>query len=93
MTRIINITYGWLASIALALGFIVSLVFLVAIIVGGDAGNALSLFGGQVMEGGIIIAAVAVAGGLIWMYLSGDHSLKWEKSSKPTDGSTEDDRE
>lgn len=91
MTKFVQTTYGGLAAAALALGFFVSLVFLIAIIAGGDAGNAMALFGGQVMEIGIIIAAIAVAGGLIWMYVARDHSLKWGKSAKPNGRPTDDD--
>jgi uncharacterized integral membrane protein len=92
MTKFVQTTYGWLATAALALGFLVALVFLIAVLVGGDTGVAMALFGGEVMEIGIIIATIAVAGGLIWMYVSGNHSLKWEKSTGPNAGPTDDDQ-
>lgn len=92
MTKFVKITYGWLASIALLLGFFVSLVFFAAIIVGGEVGNDMALFGRQAMQGGIVIAAIAVAGGLLWMYLTGNHSLTVEKPAKPTGGSSSENR-
>ena len=91
MTKFVQNAYGWLATVALALGFVVALVFLIGIIVGGDTGNAIALFGGQVMEIGIIVATIAVAGGLIWIYVTRDHSLRWEKSTEPNDGPAKDD--
>lgn len=77
--------YGVLALIALVLGFIVAVIFAVALIAGPDLGTEWALAGGQIMSWGIAIAAVAVLAGLIIIYVSGSHSLKMEKKPESED--------
>lgn len=91
MSKITHIIYGWLAAVALTLGFIVAILFLAALIIGGDFAASAAHIGGQIMAGGVIIAAVAVAGGLVWLYATGRHELTLEKPSStdhvgPNDG-------
>lgn len=87
MSKVTHAIYGWLAAIALLLSFLVALLFLVALVIGGDFGAGVAELGRNFMNGGIVVAAVAVGGGLAWMYLTGNHTLQMEKGERPDTGS------
>lgn len=86
MSKVTHAIYGWLAAVALICSFLVALLFLLALVIGGDFGAGAAELGGKIMNGGIVVAAVAVGGGLVWMYLTGNHTLKMEKGERPETG-------
>lgn len=79
MLKLLTTVYGILTTIALALGLVVALVFLAALIAGdGDW----AILAGDIMIWGIVLAAIALAGGMIYIYATGSHSLMMESPSK-----------
>lgn len=62
--------------IAIAGGGIVFVMFVIAIIIGGETGNSLALLAkNTVMPLFIRCAAISMAGGLLNFYASGNHEL------------------
>ena len=62
--------------IAMAGGGIVFAMFAIALIIGGESGNAIALSArNTVMPIFIRSAAIAMAGGLLQLYASGEHQL------------------
>lgn len=85
MLRLLTSIYGILTTIALLLGFIVAIIFIAAIIIGPSLGSSLALFAGEIMTWGIVLAAISLIAGLVYIYATGAHSLKMEKPTKPED--------
>ena len=85
MLRLLTSVYGILTTIALLLGFVVAIVFITALLIGPNGGNSLALFAGEIMTWGIVLAAISLIAGLIYIYATGSHSLKMEKPAKPNE--------
>ncbi|PXY23925.1 hypothetical protein [Prauserella flavalba] len=79
MRKVLKNGYGVLAIVALSMAVVLAIVFLVALIVGGGAGTTLSEFGGTLAEWSIYIAALAMVPGLIYVYVTREHSLTSRK--------------
>ncbi|MDQ0185891.1 hypothetical protein MKX78_21865 [Cytobacillus sp. FSL R5-0569] len=77
--------YGMIALITLALGFVVAILFLIAIIIGGNQGELIAVFAGDVMNWCIKLAAIAVLFGIIDMYIRKEHSLTMKSEEKKDD--------
>lgn len=75
MRRVLETCYTGLTFLAVLLGLGLGVVFLVAVIAGGDTGVSLSAFAGDLMSWCIAVAAMAVLVGIVHMYLSGEHAL------------------
>ena len=88
MRRFLTTVYGIVTTVAFTLGFVVAVLFVVAIIVGQDLGTTLALLAGNIMNWGIALAAIAVLAGLVYIYLVGPHSLVMEKRPKTDDNTT-----
>ena len=82
MKRFLTTVYGVVTAIAFSLGLVVAVLFVIALIVGQDLGETLALLAGDIMMWGIALAAIAVLAGLIYIYVTGSHSLVMEKSPK-----------
>lgn len=82
MTKILTNLYGILTTIALTLGLIVAIIFFAALIIGSDTGTTWALVAGEIMTWGIMLAAVAMLAGIIYIYATREHSLMMEKPSK-----------
>lgn len=68
--------FSVLIIIAMAGGIIVFSLFTIAIIVGGESGSTIALLvKNTIMPFFIRCAAIAMAGGLIVLYASGEHEL------------------
>ena len=90
MRRFLTTVYGIVTTVAFSLGFVVAVIFVVAIIVGQDLGTTLALVAGDIMNWGIALAAIAVMAGLVYIYLVGSHSLVMEKRPSTDDKNTPD---
>ena len=77
--------YGMIALITLTLGFIVAILFLIAIVMGGDQGESIAVFAGDIMNWCIKLAAIAVLFGIIDMYIRKEHSLTMKSEEKKDD--------
>lgn len=75
MKKTLTTFYGILAFLATGLATVLALVFVVAIVLGGEAGRTLSELGGAIGEWSIYIASAAVLLGLVHVYVTGTHSL------------------
>lgn len=75
--------YALIAFVTMVLGFVVFLLFIFAIIVGGPLGESVAGWAGQLMQWAIRVAAIAVFAGLLNRYLKKQHTLtlKDEKQS------------
>jgi hypothetical protein len=67
--------YGLAAMIAMALSFIVFLLFALALVIGGQTGSSIAALAESVVLWGIRLAAAAILVGLISIYLRREHSL------------------
>ncbi|MBN6885100.1 cellulose synthase/poly-beta-1,6-N-acetylglucosamine synthase-like glycosyltransferase [Cytobacillus horneckiae] len=74
--------YGLIAFCTIFLGFIVSILYLFSIIVGGSLGESIALFGGSLMTWCIKLASIAALFGIIHIYIKKDHSLTMSSDSK-----------
>lgn len=74
--------YAWITFIALMIGFVVAILFIVSFIIGGTTGGALAVFAGEVMNWAIKLATIAILLGLIYIYLSKKHTLTMTDSEK-----------
>ncbi|MGP9043558.1 hypothetical protein [Cytobacillus kochii] len=74
--------YGMIALITLTLGFIVAILFLIAIVMGGNQGELIAIFAGEVMNWCIKLAAIAVLFGIIDIYIRKEHSLTMKSEGK-----------
>lgn len=82
MVRILTNIYGILTTVALAIGLVVAVIFFAALIAGQETGTSWALAAGEIMTWGIMLAAIATAAGLIYIYATGAHSLTMETKSK-----------
>lgn len=85
MIRLLTSIYGILTTFALLLGLVVAIIFFGALIVGQDLGATWALIAGKVMTWGIMLAAIAMAAGLIYIYATRAHSLTIGTPSKGDD--------
>ncbi|GLY64622.1 hypothetical protein [Amycolatopsis taiwanensis] len=84
MRKVLKNCYGALAVVALGMAVLLAAVFLVALIIGGHGGATLSQFGGTLAKWSIYVAAVAMLPGLVYVYLTGEHSLTAKKKEPAT---------
>ncbi|GEN30082.1 phosphoglycerol transferase MdoB-like AlkP superfamily enzyme [Cerasibacillus quisquiliarum] len=78
MKKIANWThhlYSLIAFIALSVGAIVALLFIVSLIIGGNIGEGLAVRAGKLMNQAIYLAAMAMFFGLIHIYTAKRHTL------------------
>lgn len=76
--------YGWIALVTMALGFIVFLMFFVALLIGGSGGSALAVAAGDLMSWAIRLAAIAIVIGLVCVYFKKEHTLNIKTEQKST---------
>lgn len=74
--------YAYIAFFTVGLGFIVSLMFILALILGGSAGESLALLSKEVMTWGIRLASISVLIGVVYIYISKEHSLTINSDKK-----------
>ena len=90
--KVLNTIYGVLMSISFFAGFLPLIPFVVAIIIGGDAGEAIAVFlSKQYYPPVIIIGSIALVVGLIAMYVGRLEALSVKKVSIDTPPSDETD--
>jgi len=75
MNRLFEDLYTIITFITLCVGLAVALLFLFGIIVGGSIGASLAVFAGEIISWAIILAALAVALGIIHLYINKQHTL------------------
>lgn len=75
MSNALKTCYGWLAFLAMILGLVLGVVFVLAIAVGGRTAVSLSAFGSSLMPWCIGTAALATLSGLLSMYAGREHAL------------------
>lgn len=75
MNKFFENIYTLITFITLLVGFVVALLFGVALIIGGPLATQLSVFAGDIMNWAIKLAALATAVGLIYIYFSKAHTL------------------
>lgn len=92
MKKTLTTCYGALALLATGLAAGIAVLFLVALVLGGSAGAAVSEFAGTVAQWSISVAAVAVLVGLVHTYLSGSHSLTAGSAARESEGGGDRDR-
>ncbi|MGE7185494.1 hypothetical protein ACQKKK_16265 [Peribacillus sp. NPDC006672] len=74
--------YAYTSFLTIALGFMVGLLYVVAFIVGGSAGEEISLFSQAAMTWGIRLASLAVLFGIVYIYISKEHSLTMDSDKE-----------
>jgi len=77
--------FTWITFIALCIGFIVSIIFIFSLLIGGSLGESLSIFAGEVMIWAIRLGSIAVLIGVLSMYFSKTHSLTLKQSKEEND--------
>ncbi|MBQ7038197.1 MAG: hypothetical protein IJN61_03705 [Clostridia bacterium] len=89
--KVLNTLYGILMSASFFAGFLPLIPFLVAIIIGGDAGESMAVFlSKQYYPWVIIVGSIALVIGLIAMYVGKLEALSVKKvSADPTPDETE----
>lgn len=89
--KILNTVYGIMMSVSFFAGFLPLIPFIVAIIIGGDAAQAIAVFlSKQYYPWVIIIGSLALVVGLIAMYVGKLEALSVKKvSADPTPEETE----
>ncbi|MGE8207030.1 hypothetical protein ACQKP0_21225 [Heyndrickxia sp. NPDC080065] len=80
--NILQKVYSYVSILTILLGFIVGLMYLIAVIIGGSGGEMIAIFSGKVMFWGIKLAAIAVLFGIINIYISKEHSLTIQADKK-----------
>lgn len=75
MSKVLKTCYGWLAILAIVLGLVLGVIFVLAIAIGGPAAVTLSGFAAAFMPWCIGVAALATLIGLIQIYTSREHTL------------------
>lgn len=81
LTNITNKLYSWITLIALSIGLIVALMFLISLVIGGQNGENLAIAAADLMTWAIRLATLTVLAGLINIYVSKRHTLTMEKDS------------
>lgn len=90
--KVLNAIYGVLMSISFFTGFLPLIPFVIAIIIGGDVGEAIAVFlSKQYYPPVIIIGSIALVIGLIAMYVGRLEALSVKKVSIDTPPSDETD--
>lgn len=72
---ILQKAYAYVSLLTIGLGFIVSILFAAGFVIGGSTGEELALISQNIMTLGIRLATVAVLFGIVYIYLSKEHSL------------------
>jgi len=62
--------------VAVLVGAVVAVLFLIGFVAGGTVGETLAIFGKEVMYKAITLAAIGCLVGLIAFYVEGTHELK-----------------
>ena len=76
MTKFIQSLFSVTTMFAVAGGFIVFVIFFIAIIIGGATGEAMAVFArSELMPYFIKSASIASIAGLVFMYATKDHAL------------------
>ena len=70
--------YTFITFLTLIIGFIVALLFGLALIIGGPLATELALIASKIITWAIKLAAIAIVFGLIYIYLSKTHTLKMD---------------
>ncbi len=84
--NLLNKVYGISMMIAFFAGFVPVIPFVIALIIGGQTGEAISLFMyKQVYPVAFVVASFAIVVGLIAMYIRGEKSLSVESYGKKED--------
>lgn len=82
ISNILLKSYGVIACITLFLGFMVSIIFGISLIIGGISGENLAIFAGNLMNWGIRLATLATLIGIIHIYLTRKHSLSFKEKEQ-----------
>lgn len=81
LSKITDQLYSWITLIAIGIGLLVALLFLVSVLIGGSTGESLAVASGNLMTWAIRLATLAVLAGIINIYASKRHTLTMEKES------------
>ncbi|ARI76354.1 hypothetical protein [Halobacillus mangrovi] len=74
--------YGWIAFLTMALGVLTATMFGISFIIGGGTGESIAVIAGTLMSWGIRFAAIAMLIGLVYTYMTKQHSLTLGSESK-----------
>lgn len=74
--------FSVLCAFALFLSFTIGLIFMVALVIGGGLGIVLSSFAYSLMKLSMYTATAAVLVGLIYIYLTNEHELRFDVKGK-----------
>ncbi|WP_174614696.1 hypothetical protein [Virgibacillus ihumii] len=80
--KLLKNLYGWTAFLTMFLGMIVTVLFVLSFLIGGESGEAIAVFAGKTMTWGIRLAAIAIFIGLIYTYIKREHTLTIKSESK-----------
>lgn len=75
MKKIFESIYTIITMITMCVGFLVAMLFLLGIIVGGTVGSTLAVFAGKIISWAIIFATLAVLVGIVHIYVNKKHTL------------------
>jgi len=82
MGNIFKNIYTVITFITIGIGLIVAIIFLLGIIIGGQFGTTLAVAAGEIITWAIILAALAVLAGIIYIYIDKQHSLTIDSDEK-----------
>lgn len=87
LSKLIANLFGLLIFVSVGLGAVAFVMFVIALIVGGAGGAAISINAQKLITFGIQMASLGVLCGLLHIYLGGKHylTLKNECSAETTD--------
>ncbi|MGO3891465.1 MAG: hypothetical protein ACTJHW_10860 [Paenalcaligenes sp.] len=84
MTTITQRIFGVLATLTLLASLLMGLLFAIALLVGGEMAAALALRAQQLSGLSMYLATLAVAVGILFLYLTRKHELTFSMPSKNT---------
>ncbi|NHC62337.1 hypothetical protein [Paenalcaligenes suwonensis] len=84
MTTITQRIFGVLATLTLLASLVMGLLFAIALLVGGELAATLALRAQQLSGLSMYLATLAVAVGILYLYLARKHELTFSMPSKNT---------
>jgi len=82
--------FGICLMIAVLIGAVVAVLFIIGFIAGGSVGETLAIFSKNVMYKAITLSAIGSLIGMLAFYIEGTHELKMDSSEKADEGDIQD---
>ncbi|MGI6778094.1 MAG: hypothetical protein ACOX7R_08780 [Acetivibrionales bacterium] len=82
--------FGICLTIAVLIGAIVAVLFVIGFIAGGSVGESLAIFSKSIMYKAITLSAIGSLIGMLAFYIEGTHELKMDSSEEAEEGDARD---